>query len=164
MHNKAIHKFSLFLSYKNLHMRKLMFASFMHTATHARVQTFPQLWLVSVTPHLSVINCLFKVSLRCMSHWPACHLHSASHTQTHNSERGCMYIHVPSSYQLDRYLRHLCHRKRPVCQERQRLSSPHTLYLSFPLFFPLFSLLCHATGSKPSMRRLDRNSQRSTSV
>lgn len=49
---------------------------------------------------------------------------------------------------VGRYLPHLCHLKRPACQERQRLSSTRTPDLSIPFFFLLF--WSHTTGSQLS--------------
>lgn len=70
------------------HREKLLFESSIHTATQSRVQPFSQLSVVSLTPQLSVINCLFRVSHRYMLHSQACHLHSASQPHTHTTAGG----------------------------------------------------------------------------
>lgn len=125
------------------HMRKLLLESLIHKAAQARVQPFPQLSVVSLTPQLSVINCQsdtqVHVTLTSMpSPLSFRNKHSGTYTQTQDTHTRLGGEVSTYTYQLDRYLPHLCHLKRPACQKRQRLVYSHFLPAR-----PFFSLFCN---------------------
>lgn len=120
------------------HMRKLLLESLIHKAAQARVQPFPQLSVVSLTPQLSVINCQsdtqVHVTLTSMpSPLSFRNKHSGTYTQTqtHTQDWEGRLARTLTSW-TDISLTSVILKGQPVRSDKGL--STHTSYLLVPFF------------------------------